>query len=214
MLRQRARSVCHTTLARQARAGLLLGLDKAVSALDLLRGMVYNLSGGHFPSSLQSSFAIHLEKLQRSPQLPPAAEVPAPADGAAFITEGKVTPKAGSTFIIRVPGWRATRQQRAGGIWANELCRSQWGPQLVPRRFAAKPSPAARLGAGGLGGGGGSGRGAPASADKGTPSQQQLGDKMSPSAAGCSPRSRLAQLAGAQARLLHQGSCRFRRGLF
>lgn len=39
------------------------------------------------------------------------------------------------------------------------------------------------------------GRGAPAGADKGTPLQRQLGDKMSPGVTGCSPRSRPAHLA-------------------
>lgn len=100
-------------LAHLAHVGLFWGLDKAISTLNLLEP-----GWGHLPVSLRSSFAIHLEKVQCSPQLPLVTEVPVPADGAASIMEGKVTPKAGTTFIIQALEQRATlsavRRRRLG----------------------------------------------------------------------------------------------------
>lgn len=162
--------------------------------------MVYNPSASFWGPGPPSRLSLNQfcdpsrEITALSPALTGGREVPVPADGAAFITEGRVTPKAGSTFIIRGFERRAT---------PSAARRRRWGQRALPRlagtgagspkvcRGAIPCSPSWRQWPQWWR----QGRGAPASADKGTPSRRQLGDKMSPAAAGCLLRSRPAELA-------------------
>lgn len=69
----------------------------------VLQGMGYNPSANFWepepPSRLSLNQFCHppREITALSPALTGGRELPAPADGAAFITQGRVTPKAGST---------------------------------------------------------------------------------------------------------------------
>lgn len=105
MLRQRARSTCRTVPGFRTSAvrGWFWGWAGGFQPWHVLQGMGYNPSGNFWepepPSRLSLNQFCHppREITALSPALTGGRELPAPADGAAFITEGRVTPKAGST---------------------------------------------------------------------------------------------------------------------
>lgn len=90
-------------------------------------------SQGHLPISLRTSSTIHLEELRHCPQRSAVA-----GRCQRQWTEQHSSWRAGSP---RKPGAHSSsghlggarlRQQRGGGVWANEPHRRQWGPEPVP----------------------------------------------------------------------------------
>ena len=161
-------------LAHAAGAGLVLGPDKGISALgpparNGLQPQCKLLGAGTtFPCLSPNQFWFSDpsgEITALSPAPAGGREVPVPADGAAFITEGRVTPKAGSTFYH--PGAWAARdpvsgEEEAFGLTSPaEAGTGAGSPKVCSGAIPCSPPrrrwPRWRR----------QGRGAPASADKG-----------------------------------------------
>ena len=162
MLRQRARSACGTIpgpcASATRRAAFGAGRGDFSPGTSCIGGFTTPVqafgSQDRLPASLRTGFVISLEKPRCRPHLPRVAEVPAPVDGAAFITERRVTSRSCSAFIIGACWRRATPSAATRRRRANEPHRGWRGPGTGSPQVCSGAIPAARLGAGGLGGGG------------------------------------------------------------